>query len=141
MFLQNFVNFINAINYRDISHLHTSYELYAGIINGRLKCAPIRKIDVRKKKSCIDVIFTQKQIKEKVKEYNFCIYRYRKSYYWQQICVVKIVKWRKILSKLTAILQCLYSGGTVILKLLCELTADINTNKEARQDCPLSPTI
>ena len=137
-------------NYRGISLLNSGYKIYANIIKTKLQ--PIvenilqeEQCGFRKGRSCIDAIFTIKQIMEKRLEYNLPLYllfldyvkaydRVNKSKLW------KILGEYKIPSNLINAIKSLYDQTEIKIRVQNKYKSNLSTNVNTglRQGCGLS---
>ena len=132
--------------------MSNAYKLYADILNRRLRAIAENLIGeeqmgFRRGRSCMDAVFTLKQIIEKNREYN--CETHMAFIDWQKAFdnVLRARLWDVMLKKgypkhLVAAIAGAYTNTDIIVMFgNNEKTEKIKINKGVRQGCPMSPTL
>ena len=140
----------NRGNYRGISLLNTAYKIYATIIKNKLQPYAEKVIlepqcGFRKGRSCIDAIFTLKQIMEKRKEFNLPIYLlfldYEKAYDRVRRPILwNILEEYEIPKNLINAIKSMYDNTSITIEGDNKSKREI-INQGLRQGCGLSPIL
>jgi hypothetical protein len=131
--------------------LNTSYKVYSKILTNRLKVITDKLLleeqsGFRQGRSCIDDVFTLKQITEKRREFNLethlAFIDYNKAFdHVDRNKLWNIMQQTGYPTHLIQAIQSLYDETKVIIQSGDQITEEIKTNQGVKHGCSLSPTL